>query len=62
MLKQKLNLRHEPDKYISRDNAFNSLSHYVKPHRVMMGDAPYFWVVCPSDAERLFKMGYEYAE
>jgi hypothetical protein len=34
----------------------------LKPHRVILGDHPSFWVVCPADAERLLRAGYEFAE
>ncbi len=61
VLKNKLNLKYNPSVYISRELAFNSLQHSVKPHIVMLGDHPEFWVVCPSDAERLYKAGYEFA-
>ena len=33
-----------------------------KPHRVILGDHPRYWVVSPADAERLTTAGYEYAE
>lgn len=42
--------------------AFNSLKHSLKPQRVILGDDMKFWVVCPADAERLYRAGYEYAE
>lgn len=57
-----IKLRHAPDKYSDRELAFNSLKHYVKLHVVILGDDMKYWVVCPSDAERLHKAGYEYAE
>jgi hypothetical protein len=33
----------------------------IKPLRVMLGDDETFWVVCPADAARLERAGYEYA-
>lgn len=46
----------------SLDLARSFASGCHKPHRVMLGDHPQYWVVCPADAERLVKAGYEYAE
>ena len=62
MEKQMMNLRYEPSKYSRRELAFNSLKHCVKPHRVMLGCDNKYWVVCPADAARLERLGYEYAE
>ena len=33
-----------------------------KPQRIILGDYPCFWVVCPADAERLIQAGYDYAD
>jgi hypothetical protein len=33
----------------------------VKPMRIVIGDAPEYWLVIPLDAERLVRAGYEYA-
>jgi len=33
--------------------------HSVTPMRIILGDWPKFWVVSPSDAERLVRAGYE---
>jgi len=60
-LKEKLNLRHEPAVFHNRELAFYNLEHCVKPHIVMLGDYPQYWVVCPADGAKLFKLGYEYA-
>lgn len=57
-----MKLKYQPSKYNSRELAFNSLNHCVNPHRVILGDDMKFWVVCPADAERLYRVGYEYAE
>ncbi len=32
-----------------------------KRHRLVLGDHPQIWVVSPADAERLTRVGYEYA-
>ncbi|MCQ2076121.1 MAG: hypothetical protein MJZ20_03665 [Bacteroidaceae bacterium] len=32
-----------------------------KMHLIILGDNEKFWVVTPADAEKLVKMGYEYA-
>jgi len=61
-IKKSLNLRHSPAIFNNRENAFNSLKHYVKScYCVVLGDNSKFWVVCFSDAARLEKMGYELA-
>jgi hypothetical protein len=31
----------------------------ARPMRIIMGDAPFYWVVTPADAQRLVKAGYE---
>ena len=52
--------------YTREDLAWQTLSHAVKPLRVMLGDVvddePRFWVVTPADASRLERAGYEYAK
>ena len=56
------NLRHNPSIFSNRENAFNSLKHYVKScYTVILGDDCKYWVVCFSDAQRLQKGGYELA-
>lgn len=57
-----IKLKYKPSKFSSRELAFNSLKHCLKPHRVILGDDMKFWVVCPADAEKLHRAGYEYAE
>ncbi|GEM_PF-3347328 len=60
-LQEVFNLRHQPDRYITKGSAFNSLQYYVKPMRVMEVDEnPYgiasgWYVVSPVDAERLLR-------
>ena len=61
-IKESNNLKHEPGIFNSRELAFSSLKHYVKSHRVILGENEKYWVVCPADAARLEKNGYEYAE
>lgn len=61
-IQKKLGLKHQPDIYQNRENAFSSLKHYVKLHIVMLGTDLQYWVVCPADAQRLYKQGFEYAE
>ena len=61
-IKKALNLRHSPVIFNNRENAFNSLKHYVKScYCVVLGSDCKFWVVCFSDAMRLQKQGYELA-
>ena len=48
-------------KYQSLGLAIQSLSHMVKPGRIMLGDDGRFWVVTPAAAMVLERAGYEYA-
>lgn len=57
-----LNLRYEPDAFVSLANALSFAHGCHKPHRVMLGDDGRFWVVCPADADVLDRAGYEFAE
>jgi hypothetical protein len=57
-----IKLRHKIIRFKSRTLVFSSLDKMLKPHRVMLGDDGYFWIVCPADATKLEKAGYEYAE
>ncbi len=45
----------------SRALATSFASRCHKPHRVMLGDHPRYWVVSPADAERLVRASYEYS-
>ena len=56
-----LGLRNEPYRFISRETAFDFSSRTVKASRVILGSDNRFWVVCPADATRLEKLGFEYA-
>ena len=60
--KNQLNLRHEPRQFSSRDLAFSAANRSQKTAWVMLGDNEKFWVVCPADAAKLERMGYEYAK
>lgn len=60
-LKKDLGLRHRPDRFKNRDAAFRWANNGLKMRMVMLGCDGRFWVVCGSDASRLFKLGYEYA-
>lgn len=48
-------------KYSTLGIAKESLKSAVKPMRIMMGDDNKFWVVTPADAERMHRLGFEYA-
>ena len=56
------NLRHQPTIMCSRPAAFRWAEGMNKLHFVILGDDCMFWVVCPADASRLIKAGYEYAQ
>ncbi len=59
--KESLNLRYEPTAFTNRETAFGWSKHTVKPSMVILGSDCKFWVVCPADASRLIKLGYEFA-
>lgn len=62
-LKAKLNLRYEPDVYRNLGNAQSSCNNRIKPHWIVLGDNDgenaLYLVVCPADASKLEKSGYE---
>ena len=58
---RRLNLRHEPARFTKREAAFRWSNHTTKMSQVILGCDLKYWVVCPADAARLYKMGYEYA-
>lgn len=60
-LKVTLGLRNNVDQLSNRDAAFRWANNCNKLHTVMLGDNGKFWVVCFADAQKLSKMGYEYA-
>lgn len=36
--------------------------HAVKPSAIILGDDGLYWVATRGDAERLYRMGYQYAD
>jgi hypothetical protein len=56
-----LNLRHEPIAFVDGGLARNFAANCIKPQRVMLGCDGRFWIVCPADADRLERNGYQYA-
>ena len=58
--REALGLRHRPEVIRDEAAAFRIADHAAKPLRVMLGDGAY-WVVCPADAERLDRAGFEWA-
>jgi len=55
-------LRNEPWIYRSRYLAETCIRECSKPMRLMSGMPGQFLIVCPSDAARLEKAGFEYAQ
>lgn len=39
--------------------AWDMVNRATKPQRIIMGDAPFYWVVNNADAQRLIAAGYE---
>ena len=60
-VKEIYSLRHRPTIISDRTAAFAWAAGMIKLHFVILGDDCKFWVVCPADASRLIKVGYEYA-
>ena len=60
------NLRHIPTATRSRMAAFElaeqSPGKLGRTRWVILGDNDWFWIVCPADADKLIKAGYELAE
>jgi hypothetical protein len=56
-----LNLRHQPIAFVSGGLAKNHAATCIKPQRVILGCDGKFWIVCPADAEKLARNGYQYA-
>ena len=48
--------------FTNRSCAFSFVDHAIKPLWVILGDNGRFWVVRPSDAARLLRVGYELAK
>ncbi|KAB8153438.1 hypothetical protein EZY14_009400 [Kordia sp. TARA_039_SRF] len=59
--KDVLKLRYEPSRFNDRNRAFRWAKNTSKMSMVMLGCDNRYWVVCPSDASRLHKLGYEHA-
>ena len=47
--------------FTSLESAWELVNRSKKPQRIILGDAPTYWVVTPADAERLIRAGYEMA-
>jgi len=60
-IKKELGLKYQPSRLSDREAAFRYSNHTVKPSIVMLGDDQKFWVVCPADAHRLLRQGFECA-
>lgn len=60
-IKRDLGLKYRPDRFISREAAFDWAANATKLRFVMLGCDGRFWVVCGADASRLSKKGYEFA-
>lgn len=54
-------IRQRAARFSDRDLAFGYSATTTKPTRVMLGDDQMFWVVRPVDANRMERLGYEYA-
>ena len=52
----------ETFRFRDRKRAFDFAARCIKPHHVMLGDYPEYWVTTPANAARLQRMGYEYAK
>lgn len=59
--KQAYELRYEPSKFNTLENAKSYAEGCIKYHCVMLGDDHLYWVVCFGDAQRLAKKHIEYA-
>lgn len=57
--KSNYSLRYTPDIFKSLENAKSFSSHAVKTQWVVMGFVGQYLVVCPADAQRLIKNGFE---
>lgn len=45
--------------FTSLEAAWELVNRSKKPQRIILGDAPTYWVVTPADAQRLIRAGYE---
>jgi hypothetical protein len=60
-LQTTLKLRHEPIRFSTPEAARHFADRCTRPMWVVLGDAARAWVVCPADAARLERAGYEIA-
>ena len=57
-----LKLNHQPRRYRSRSLALSAAYDTATGgQRIILGDDNRYLVVCPADAERLHRAGYDYA-
>ena len=45
--------------FTSLEAAWDMVNRATKPQRIILGDAPYYWVVSNADAQRLVRANYE---
>ena len=45
--------------FTSLEAAWDMVNRASKPQRIILGDAPFYWVVNNADAQRLIQAGYE---
>lgn len=58
-LQRNLGLKYEPAAFRDPRLARSLADRCKTPHMVVMGDCPWYWVVCPADASKLVRAGYE---
>ena len=61
-LKTILGLKNNMYHFSNIDSAFRWANNSEKSHMVFLGYDNQYWVVCFSDAQKLFKLGFEIAE
>lgn len=60
-LKEKLGLKRRPELFSNLSRAKSWANNAKKLHIVVLGCDGRFWVVCGADANKLNKLGYEFA-
>jgi hypothetical protein len=60
-LQEKLGLRYRPQRFLNRVLAITCSNNTTKASDVMLGCDGRYWVVCLSDASRLYRQGYQFA-
>ena len=60
-IQKTLGLRYEPIAFSTLERAQGWVGRATKPMWVVLGDDVTAWAVCPSDAARLERAGYEIA-